>query len=95
MLVFDEVINQIHLLRGARNILRTGVTDCRGLPPVPVGFEWNLKGPGIEPGSVRDKKNEHFSLVLAPPIIFVETLPQKMRGATPAILPIYKKCFVP
>ena len=48
----------------ARNILRAGVADCRDLPP--VGFAWHAEGPGIEPGLVRDKKNENFSPVLVP-----------------------------
>ena len=38
----------------ACNILRAGVAESRGLPP--VGFAWHVEGPGIETGLVCDKK---------------------------------------
>ena len=57
-----------------RSILREQVADSPAM--LQVCFTWHAEGPGMEPGLVCDKCFENYSLVLAPPIIFVETHPQ-------------------
>ena len=50
------------------------MADGRGLAG--VWLAWHAEGPGVEPGAGCDKKIEHFSPFLTPPIIFIKTPPQ-------------------